>query len=188
MAILVWGRYNLDRREEEGEFECPRCGTHSTYVVLRTYRYWHIFFVPLIRDEVIAEVIQCDRCWNRYPITILAPNAPAIHSSFVAAQDAGMSLRDSLGNIVGLTEAARLEILRRQCGGRFGNDVVVRVLPPSTRENEYRVEFDFPLADGRDWIGESRGIPIVVDRRDAPLLLGKTIDFREGRFCDTPAG
>src|SRR5208337_3569559 len=43
-----------------------------------------------------------------------------------------------------------------------------------------RGNFDYALADGRDWIGESRGIGIIVDRRDAPLLLGRTIDFLNG--------
>jgi Fe-S cluster assembly iron-binding protein IscA len=45
------------------------------------------------------------------------------------------------------------------------------------------IAFDIALADGRDWIGESNGIPVVVDRTVAPQLQGSTIDFREGEFA-----
>lgn len=45
--------------------------------------------------------------------------------------------------------------------------------------------FDIDVADGFDWVGESQGIPIVVDRRDAPELRGATIEFRGGEFVRT---
>ncbi|MEZ6112717.1 MAG: hypothetical protein R3C99_17155 [Pirellulaceae bacterium] len=59
---------------------------------------------------------------------------------------------------------------------------VVRVTPDISDYRKVTIQFDFALADGRDWIGQSQGIPIVVDREVAPELQGRIIDFRDGDF------
>ncbi len=108
--------------------------------------------------------------------------AKGVASAFEAGRDGPTSLSDNFGNIVELTEAACEEIKRRHATGQFGADVVVRIEPDSNVPTHVLVAFDFPLADGRDWIGESHGIPIVIDRRVAPELWGCRIDVCDGAF------
>jgi Fe-S cluster assembly iron-binding protein IscA len=64
----------------------------------------------------------------------------------------------------------------------MGADAVVRIEPDALSPIQVRIAFDYALADGRDVMGQSQGIPIVVDRRVAPELVGATIDFRDGTF------
>ena len=90
----------------------------------------------------------------------------------------------SLGNVVVLSRPAAREILRRFFSSKFKGKPVVRITPPLSTDEGYLVGFDVALADGRDWIGESQGIGIVIDRRDTTLLLGRTIDFHNGVFCE----
>ena len=118
------------------------------------------------------------------PLTVLAINAPAVGSVMDAGEEAGCSISSNLGNVIASSETAAQEILRRHFSGKFKTKPVVRITPPLSPDEGYLVGFDYALANGRDWIGESRGIGIIVDRRDAPLLLGRTIDFRNGIFCE----
>jgi Fe-S cluster assembly iron-binding protein IscA len=186
MIHIYWGYFHRERREDSGQFECPRCMAVAGYDVYRTYRYCHFCFIPLGK-ELAAEVVRCTACGARHPVMVLADGASRVSSSFEAGQAAGTAVSENVGNVVALTKAAASEIVRRLHAGQFGPDAVVRI-PPGECPAEYTVAFDYALADGRDWIGASQGIPIVVDRRAAPFLLGKTIDFREGAFCDGRVG
>jgi len=112
----------------------------------------------------------------------LAMHAEVVGSPFVAGQDAGAAVSDHLGSVVSLTERAVAEILRRHGIGHWTTEAAVRITPDG--RDTYTIAFDYPLTDGRDWLGQSHQIPMLVDRRDAPLLWGKTIDFRDGRFCE----
>jgi hypothetical protein len=149
--------------------------------MLRTYNYFHVYFIPFWRLDLISEQVVCERCGVAQPVTVLASDAGRVTSPFVAGQDGGGAVGENLGNVVTLTEEAVAEILRRHGAGTWTTEAAVRITPDS---NGYAIAFDYPLTDGRDWIGHSHHIPLLVDRRDAPLLLGKTIDFRAGKFCD----
>ena len=182
--MLIYGYRPVDRCEERGEFDCPSCKTRTSFALWRTYQYWHVYFIPLLRQSIIQERVRCERCFTPHPITVLANRASSVPSQMEAGQQQfDKSVGGTIGNVVSLSEDAFAEIARRHHAGNFGPDVAIRVTPGTT-SSTYCVEFDFVLADGSDWIGESRGIPIVIDRRDAPLLLGKTIDFQNGCFCD----
>ena len=104
-------------------------------------------------------------------------------SAFEAGQPSDGSATGTFGNVISLSEAAETEIVKRRLIGGFSPDVAVRITPDNS-DSCYSVAFDDAIADGRDWIGHSRGVAIVIDRRDTPLLLGKTIDFRGNNFCD----
>jgi len=180
--MIVWGSCHIECREESGQFPCPQCNQTQTYSVLRTYRYFHLFFIPLCRQEIVAEGVCCEGCGALLPVTFLAASAPTVASQFEASQSGDGAVSSSIGNVVALTERCAIELKRRHTAGGFGQDAVVRVAPGNA--SEYELLFDFAVANGQDWIGESQGLPVVVDRRDAPTLLGKTIDFQNGKFCD----
>ena len=132
------------------------------------YFLWSLSFTVMVIAFVFSSLVP-------------APSE-AVVASDEAANSSVCSPTDNFGNIISLTDAAVAEIKRRHKRGQFDSDVVVRVEPDRSEVRKVSIAFDFALADGRDWIGQSRGIPIVVDRAIAPQLHGSTIDFRDGVF------
>ncbi len=181
--MIFFGTRTLTRREDTGEFECPRCGCARNFTLHRVRSYFHIYWIPLFREGIVAEYVRCDSCQHDFPINVLASCAPQVDSPFAAGAATGDSVVDCIGNVVDLTETAAEEMRRRICDAGFGVDVVVRIAPEGSRGLEYRVAFDYATADGQDWLGHSQGLPIAVDKRDAAALHGKVIDFRHGEFC-----
>jgi Fe-S cluster assembly iron-binding protein IscA/predicted RNA-binding Zn-ribbon protein involved in translation (DUF1610 family) len=185
--MFHWIEYQREERGNSGQFVCPECGAATTYVLYRRYR--HSWFVALIipishSKTLFDETVRCTSCGADLPITVLAADAPVVASVMDAIAEVGPSASTNLGNIVAISEAAAQEILRRFFSGKFKGKPVARITPPLSPGEGYMVGFDYAVADGRDWIGESRGIGIIVDRRDAPLLLGRIIDFQNGVFCE----
>ena len=180
--MIIIGYCTSERLENGGSFACPTCQTDSTYSMRRTYRYFSLYFIPVWRLNLIAEAVECNSCRLLFPVTVLVGQAGAVDSPFAAGQDAGPTTIDSLGNVVNLSDRAVTEILRRHRLGGWTTEAAVRITPDGN--NSFLIGFDYALTDGRDWLGQSHDIPLLMDRRDAPQLWGKTIDFREGRFCD----
>jgi len=180
--FFISGHYHRQRREAKGRFDCPQCNGTQAFTLLRTWNYYHIYFVPILKQQLVAEKVLCDRCSCAFPITVLSGEAKTVTAAFSAGREGDEPFIANFGNVVELTEAASEEINRRLTAGCFGPETVVRIAPDRMTPNHASVLFDFPLADGRDWIGQSRGIPIVVDRQDAEELQGFTIDFRHETF------
>jgi hypothetical protein len=182
--------YYTELDEDTGQFHCPGCGQKSEYDLHRKYRHYQFWLlcIPISHStELYSEAIHCKGCDKRYPVTVLANVAPRVDPTLVDESEAEGGILCNLGNLVELTDAAAREILRRRLVGKLRADVVVRIAPPSRPGDGYNVGFDYALADGRDWIGESRGIGILIDRRDTRWLTGRIIDYRDGVFCDAAA-
>jgi Fe-S cluster assembly iron-binding protein IscA len=92
------------------------------------------------------------------------------------------SLSENIANVVDLTEEAALEINQRKAKSQYGYEVAIRITPDRRDLKSVVVEFDEPRGDGSEFIGESRDIPLVVDRRDVDQLQGQTVDYRNERF------
>lgn len=117
-----------------------------------------------MKQELLGERIQCERCNRAFPITVLAYVAVDDNAAFHADNRMAHSTFDNFGNVLALTDAAAGEIGRRHSAGRFDADVVVRVTPDPSDYRKVLIHFDFALADGRDCILQSQGIPIVIAR------------------------
>jgi len=66
----------------------------------------------------------------------------------------------------------------------FPTGSVIRVdVTGKLRPRRYEISYDdLPITEGRDWIGQSHGVSILVSKKDAPRLEGLTIDFQDGRY------
>ncbi|QDU94928.1 hypothetical protein [Lignipirellula cremea] len=180
--MIIWGNIELEKQEEVGDFHCPACNCERKFELLRTRDCFHLFFIPLGQGELLQERIRCQSCRRPYPVTLLAWSAPTLASPEEAARPASEFLLSNFGNVVALTDSAAEEIRRRHLEGDFETSLAVRIEPVSRADKEIAITFDTPIADGRDWLGAAHGLPLVVDRRSAPDLVGTTIDFRDGQF------
>lgn len=177
MFFLLRHRYT--EPTESGSFVCPGCLVPKHFVFLRTWSFY-IFF-PLTR-RLEKEFVTCCDCHAEWPVTVLRSRITSQPSSPEAPRHAAPSVHDSFSQLVELTPDALQEVFRRHEAGNFDSDVAVRLEPIAKSRNEVRLTFDLPLVDGEDWIGDSGGVPILVDRRVAVELKGATIDFRDGKF------
>ncbi|QDU30209.1 hypothetical protein ETAA8_53280 [Anatilimnocola aggregata] len=182
--MIIWGQYEREKPEDSGRFTCPRCGPHQTFTLVRTRNYSHIYFIP-IGSRVIGERVECDSCRTAFSVAVLGGDTLAVPSAFEAGLDHSTSLSGTYGNVVELLPAAVEEIKARHAKSGFSHDVVVRVDPVRSSARLVTVTFDEAVADGQDWIGQSCGIPIIVDRRVAPELQGSKIAYQDGQFVRT---
>jgi len=190
MLLFHLSEHQTEHREDSGQFTCPECQADTTYDLYRTYRHTYLMIlipIPIHSKHLFGERLRCTSCGASLPITALAIDAPVVSSATGVGREAESGISNNLGNVIELSETAAQEILRRYFSGNFQGKPVVRITPPFSPNESYMIGFDYALADGRDWIGESRGIGIVVDHRDTALMLGRTIDFRDGVFCERTA-
>ncbi len=84
--------------------------------------------------------------------------------------------------IVELTERAADAIRSRRATGAFPENIGVRISAGADFDAGVDISFDFPVSDGRDWIGESQGLVVLIDKSDEGQLAGCIVDFEEGAF------
>jgi Fe-S cluster assembly iron-binding protein IscA len=87
-------------------------------------------------------------------------------------------------DVVVLTDRA-VEAARREMSERgFPPGSALRVdVYGARRPRRYEVTYDeVPAVEGRDWVGRSQGIPILVFKKDAPRLKGLTVDYQDGQY------
>lgn len=178
--MIIWGYCDRDVNEETGDFACPACGKRCEFTLIRTWKYLHVYFMPLLKQELLGEQVLCSECSGTFSITVLTADARSV-SSF-ETNDIPDSTAENFGNVVALSDSAVDEIRRRHRVGGFDSNVAVRIEPQPGQPKEVLVTFDIPLADGRDWIGESQGIPVLVDRRAAAELNGQRVEYSNGVF------
>jgi len=173
-----------DEREEvmgTGAFDCPQCECRRSYEYVRVVRFRSFpFFVAEI--GTVREFVRCYGCRADYDLTVLnesSDGAPLIvPASWKLNSDPGAG-QDR--QVVELSEAAADELRRRMVVGRFDPTIAARIIPHAAG-NGCEVRFDFPYSDGHDFLGRSRNIAVLVDRKDAEFLEGATVDFCDGQF------
>ena len=82
--------------------------------------------------------------------------------------------------MIEVSELAAEEIRSRMARGGFPDGIGVRITPTKWADSGVEITFDYPVSDGRDWVDESQGLLLLVDKNDEPHLAGCVIDFRDG--------
>ena len=85
-------------------------------------------------------------------------------------------------DVVTLTQAAA-ELARQQMAeSGFPDGTAIRVEASRDFHPQYRIVYDEPVADDRDWRGTSQGLTILVDKDLAAIVDGLEVDCEAGRF------
>lgn len=85
-------------------------------------------------------------------------------------------------NVVTLTERAAVQFRHAIDEKGFPHDTALRVAIADPFGPEYHIEYDLPTSDGRQWVGESHGVTVVVDKSSASELEGLIVDYDNGEF------
>lgn len=74
MLFIIWGfkhRWSV-KRDETGQFFCPRCGGDRNWVRAVARRWFTLFWIPLFpTGKTVAEAVQCDTCGTRFDASVL---------------------------------------------------------------------------------------------------------------------
>lgn len=167
--------YDSDDVIARGNFICPHCqksAVFSQHRVTKKETGFAVFMAFGGVTDVIGEYVHCHGCGRNLDVSVLLEANAEITASAVES---------SLRNIVTLSDAAVAEIRRRMTEGGFDSGVYVRLVP-SREGAECEVKFDYPYADDEEWLGRSQGLPIVIDRDLAELIMGFEVDFDGEQF------
>ena len=104
-------------------------------------------------------------------------------ASLVAEQKWGVKVLDDAAGtsheraLLEFTPEAVQEIERRRTGGRFENDIAVRLLPDDRDHRTCLLQFDYPVSDGNQWLFRSEGLTVVIDKTDTDFFDRQNIHF-----------
>ena len=87
--------------------------------------------------------------------------------------------------ILELSTRAAEEIRSRMENGGFSEGLGVRITPTKWADSEVEIAVDYPVSDGRDWVDESDGLLLLIDKQHESRLSGCRLDFADGEFSAT---
>jgi Tellurite resistance protein TerB len=83
--MLIFGLRVCFRTIGHGVFHCQRCGGDREYRRRVGRRWFHVFFVPVVRLDKVGEHLQCTVCRGRYRTGVLAvPTAAQMEAALPA--------------------------------------------------------------------------------------------------------
>jgi Fe-S cluster assembly iron-binding protein IscA len=83
--------------------------------------------------------------------------------------------------IIEVSGSAAAEIRSRMANGGFSEELAVRITPTKWADSEVEIAFDYPISDGRDWVDESHGLLLLIDKKHESQLFGCRLDFADGK-------
>jgi len=86
-------------------------------------------------------------------------------------------------NVVRLTKRAATHARRHIAEQGYPPDTALFVRVEEGLHTEYRIEYDYPESDGRQWRGESFGLTILVDKESTCQLDGLIVDCEDGQYA-----
>ncbi len=95
-----------------------------------------------------------------------------------------VSMTSHRKKLVEVSQTAAAEIRSRMAEAGFSEELGVRITPTGSA-GSVEIAFDYPVSDGRDWLDQSQGLTLLVDKRHESQLSGSRLDFRDGVFFIT---
>jgi len=69
--FLIWGWRALNSVLSTGTFHCPYCAGDAAYRLMRSRRWFTVFFLPVIPLEVLDSFVECDHCGHAFVEAVL---------------------------------------------------------------------------------------------------------------------
>lgn len=72
MFFIVWGFRSRNKKNNEGEFFCPDCGTYRMYFLMLVKRWFTLYWIPLFPTKELGEFIECQSCKSTFNDRVLS--------------------------------------------------------------------------------------------------------------------
>ncbi|HEY4055992.1 MAG TPA: zinc-ribbon domain-containing protein [Kofleriaceae bacterium] len=82
LGLIIFGRRNMTKTANAGQFTCPRCGPASHYEHKQVKRWFTLYFIPVIPLGVVGEYVECRACAGTFKPEVLRfalPNATVVN-------------------------------------------------------------------------------------------------------------
>lgn len=101
------------RTTGSGKLHCQRCGGDREYLTKVGWRWLHLFFIPVLPVDRIAEHVQCTSCGTRYRTEVLTlPTSSQMLLALPAATRAAVVAMVRAGEQGGGARASAIDAIR----------------------------------------------------------------------------
>ncbi|WP_310622058.1 TerB family tellurite resistance protein [Flexibacterium corallicola] len=85
MFFIVWGFRSRSKKNGEGEFYCPDCGTYRAYFLMMVKRWFTLYWIPLFPTKDLGEFVECQSCNSTFNDRVLSYDPKGDQIKFEAA-------------------------------------------------------------------------------------------------------
>jgi transcription elongation factor Elf1 len=67
---MIFGSKRKVKQVNEGKFNCPQCGQHTTYKRFQDAAYLTVMFIALVKsNDMIVDYLECGNCKRQFHTT-----------------------------------------------------------------------------------------------------------------------
>jgi hypothetical protein len=81
--IFIGGLSDRQKEVSSGSFTCPHCGVPRPYKLMKSGRYFSLYFIPLFRTKDLGEYVQCQVCQRMFDPQVLSYKGPSASERLV---------------------------------------------------------------------------------------------------------
>lgn len=75
---IICGETAVRHTKEKGIFYCPECEETQCYKKKELWKYYHLYFIPLIPGEIMVTYVKCKKCKSRFEMAVLETQATGV--------------------------------------------------------------------------------------------------------------
>lgn len=104
-------------------------------------------------------------------------------ATVIAQQRWGVTVQDnrvlSVQNkkLIDITPAALAEIENRRRRNNFAQEFAIKPVPENEYRRTCRIQFDYPVSDGRQFSFQSQGVAVVIEESDREYFEDRVLEF-----------
>src|SRR5689334_1948609 len=113
--MIVWGRSISNKVVATGQFYCPDCRQHRTYVLRQDQRWGTIYWIPIVPLEKSDPYVECVSCHKTYPEAVLRQDATGAQQQFDAQREVEDDLSRMLCEVMALMAGEKHSVSPHLC-------------------------------------------------------------------------
>lgn len=83
--LIIFGSRNIKTTAGSGQFNCPGCYADSSYLMKKSQRFFHVFWLPLFPIGKEVYYVECQNCKRSYEPVVIQNQHPVVQPGLVSA-------------------------------------------------------------------------------------------------------
>ena len=113
--MIVWGRSISNKVVATGQFYCPDCRQHRTYVLRQDQKWGTIWWIPVVPLEKSEPYVECASCHGTYPEAALRHDRASAQQQFDAQRALERDLSQMLCEVMALMAGEKHSVSPHLC-------------------------------------------------------------------------